>query len=155
MSNHSARKLFAFPGALMITMILGKNTLCHAQEQENHPIVTSMKLVTYPRLLRESGIHGTVKGLVTTDGERVVDIKIYSGPPLLVRAVKESLESWVFEKHKATRFELTYEFAIAKEMTDVVDNGQITLSLPTTVKILVKRLRTHTHDPVERSVKIN
>lgn len=139
----------------MITMALGMSLLCHAQEQENHPVVTSMKLVTYPRLLREAGIHGTVKGLVTTDGDKVVDLKIYSGPPLLVRVVKENVESWVFEKHKATKFELTYEFAIAKEMTDVVDNGQVTLNLPKTIKIEVRRLRTHTHDPVERSVKIN
>jgi hypothetical protein len=77
---------------------------------------------------------------VTTDGLKVSVLDAESGPPLLVKAAKENIQSWRFEKHKPTTFLVTFQYRLEDEGTCAVDNSTVILHLPAQVEISARAL---------------
>lgn len=116
---------------------------CLAQElPQRVPIVTAAQVPFYPALARQARLDGDVHLKVSTDGERVSAITVESGRTILVEASKANVETWRFEKHKPTSFEVTFRYRVLAESSCDMDNGRVVLNLPTQVEITAKGLKT-------------
>jgi hypothetical protein len=111
------------------------------------PLVIGGKMPLYPIMARTARIEGIVKVRVTTDGEKVGSIQAESGPPMLVRFVKENVLTWEFTKHNPTTFVTTFEFVLEGPDQCSYSNGVSVLRLPLEARISAHALKTC--DPAE------
>ncbi len=132
-------------------LILGALSIsCVAQKASPKlPIVTAASVPIYPRLALVARIHGIVKIRVKTDGKKVISLDSESGPPILVKAAKENIQTWEFEEHKPADFVTTYEFRIMEPAQCNFDNGMAVLHLPSEIQVTAGGIETC--DPVEES----
>ncbi|MDT8068391.1 MAG: energy transducer TonB [Terriglobia bacterium] len=93
----------------------------------------------YPPLPRSAHIAGTVTLRVVTDGEKVADVSVVDGQPMLARAAQENVKTWRFIKHEPTTFLTKFNFDLSPECDTKNENGTVTLSLPLEVTITVPR----------------
>jgi hypothetical protein len=84
---------------------------------------------------RAARIEGTVRLRVSTDGEKVVDVTVEQGQPLLAKAAQDNVRTWQFAKHSPTVFETTFAFHLLTDCEQVYENGRITLTLPAEVEV--------------------
>ena len=77
-----------------------------------HPVVLEMKTPTCPPMVKLSGISGTAKFLVETDGRKVKNILKAEGPPMLQRQLPSQLMTWRFEEHTPTEFIITFKINV-------------------------------------------
>jgi outer membrane biosynthesis protein TonB len=110
--------------------------------QPDLPIVKSAEVPFYPFMVGRAGVSGTVVAEVSTDGKKVVEIQIKSGPPLLIDSVRKNIKTWRFVSHQPTRFEVEFSFKLSNEAYDKIGNDIIALNLPTRVEITTKRVQT-------------
>ena len=53
----------------------------------------------YPPLAKQQGIEGTVKFEATIDKDgHVADLKVLSGPPLLIQSAVDAVKQWVYKQ---------------------------------------------------------
>ena len=54
----------------------------------------------YPSVAKGSGVQGTVafQAVIGTGG-KVADLKMVSGPPLLVQAAADAVRQWIYERY--------------------------------------------------------
>jgi hypothetical protein len=112
-----------------------------AQSRSSSPTVVSASVPFYPRTLQVAHIEGTIPLRVATHGRRVSSIEIESGQPMLAQAAKENVETWQFEEHSPTSFELTFRYKLLpakcdpKCNCDDSDKSTVLLQLPDEVEV--------------------
>jgi hypothetical protein len=122
--------------------------LCDAaQSKEPLPTVTNAAVPLYPRTPHIAHIEGTVRLRVSTDGKRISDVKVESGPPMLANAATDNVGTWEFSQHKPTTFEVKFNYRILPESVCYLDNSVVMLRLPTQVEVSTKGV--HPCDPSE------
>jgi hypothetical protein len=91
----------------------------------------------YPSLARAARIQGEVKLRVATDGEKVTDVAVEKGPPMLARVARDNIKTWQFAKHPPTVFVTTFAFHLVEQSgcEPLNENGRIVLTLPAEVDI--------------------
>lgn len=97
--------------ALLISLwVLSPTVSATECEQEllPRPRVVEMAVPQYPRMARISGITGTVRFLVKTNGAVIEKIVKSDGPPMLQRELSEFLKTWKFERHEPLEFQITF-----------------------------------------------
>ena len=105
------------------------------------PKVESASVPFYPPLAPGARIEGIVALRVTTDGKRVSAIDAESGPPMLVRAAKENVNTWQFERHTPTSLEVTFRYRLLSYKCDSQchceseEKESILLQLPTYLEV--------------------
>ena len=89
----------------------------------------------YPQLARTARIFGTVQVRVTVKEGKVVKTEVKSGPPVLVPATVENIQTWRF--HPLVNATFTTKFIYQLETKEVLDpqNSKVELQLPLLVKI--------------------
>jgi Gram-negative bacterial TonB protein C-terminal len=113
--------------------------------QEPLPTVTNAAVPLYPRTADLAHIEGIVRLQVSTDGARVSNVKVESGPPMLAKAAADNVRTWEFSQHKPTTFKVKFNYRILPESGCYVDNSVVMLRLPTEVEVSTKGV--HTCDP--------
>jgi periplasmic protein TonB len=89
----------------LITAVAFSLALAFAQDQAQHigGIVMQSQLAStvtpvYPALAKQQGVEGTVRFDATIDkGGHVADLKVLSGPPLLVQSAMDAVKQWVYK----------------------------------------------------------
>jgi hypothetical protein len=76
------------------------------------PKIASAVAPVYPPLARQGRAQGVVTLHVMTDGKRVSAFEAESGPGLLVRFAKENVQTWEFEPHTPTRFDVRFQYRL-------------------------------------------
>lgn len=144
-SNCRTLQRFIFLG---LAVILAEfPTISFARQAEKElPVVIAASVPLYPRTPLIAHIFGTVRIRVTTDGSAVSSMNSESGPPMLVKAAKENIQTWQFEKHKPTTFFVTFQYRLEDTATCRFENGTVTLHLPSQVEISAPGIQTC--DPV-------
>ncbi len=118
------------------------------------PLVVSASAPFYPPIPRQAHIEGVIRLRLLTDGNRVSQIHVESGPPLLVQAAEENVKTWEFKQHTPVTFETTFQYKLlpskcdSKCNCDDRENGTAHLHLPTEVEVSAKA--DITCDPTER-----
>jgi len=79
------------------------------------PRVVKIGVPRYPEMSAASGISGTVKFLVRTNGQKIGNILKSQGPPMLVRELLTFLEAWEFEPHTPETFEITFKMKVTHD----------------------------------------
>ncbi len=89
----------------------------------------------YPQLARTARIFGTVEVQVTVKDGKVVNTEMKSGPPLLVQATVENIQSWRF--YPLVNATFTTKFVYQLETKEALDpqNPRVELQLPLRAKI--------------------
>ncbi len=124
-----------------IALLLGSVVLAQDAKHEV-PLVIGGKIPVYPIMARAARIEGIVKVRVTTDGEKVGSVQIESGPPMLVKFVKENVLTWEFTKHNPTTFVTTFEYVLEGPDQCSYSNGVSVLRLPLEARISAHGLKT-------------
>jgi hypothetical protein len=145
-----ARRRLILRVAMMFLVALSPAArVCDAQSsQEPLPTVTSAAVPLYPRTADLAHIEGVVWLQVSTDGKRVSDVKVESGPPLLANAAADNVRTWEFGQHQPTTFKVRFNYRFLPESGCYVDNSVVMLRLPAEIEVSTKRV--HTCDPVEQ-----
>ena len=126
----------------------GGSSPAASQTKPALPKMVSASVPFYPELARQAGIEGTVWLRVETDGKRVSSVDAGSGPPLLVRAVKENVKTWEFEPHAAMSVEVTFLYRLLVPECDshcrcgTAEKESVLLQLPTRVELTARTLLT-------------
>ena len=94
-------------GALVL-FILGMGAIMVVGQQKPVPSITSASVPLYPRTPQMAHIEGVVWLQISTDGNRVVSVKVQSGQPMLAEAAQDNVKTWQFEPHTPTTFETTF-----------------------------------------------
>jgi hypothetical protein len=115
------------------------------QVSQNLPLVLGASVPLYPRAALLAHIIGNVKLRVSTDGTRISDVQILSGPPMLARAAQENIRTWQFKEHNPTVFLVTFEYRIEDPAGCAIGNSEAVLHMPLRVQISAKGV--HTCDP--------
>ncbi|WP_243325309.1 hypothetical protein [Geothrix sp. SG200] len=100
---------------LLLPLLLvsqSKSVGCNEEVPRLHPIVLEMKPPVCPPMVRLSGISGTAKFLVKTDGHKIQEILKSEGPPMLQRQIPPQLMTWRFEDHAPTEFTITFKITV-------------------------------------------
>ena len=84
------------------------------QSSVDRPRVSNMDVPFYSPLARAARISGSVELAITTDGERVSDVRVLKGHKLLADAAEKNIRSWKFYPHTRTQFTVEYTFKFAK-----------------------------------------
>jgi hypothetical protein len=89
----------------------------------------------YPQLARTARIFGTVQVQVTVKDGKVMNTEVKSGPPMLVPATIENIQTWRF--HPLVNATFTTKFIYQLETKEPLDpqNPKVELQLPLLVKI--------------------
>jgi hypothetical protein len=80
------------------------------------PTVIAAEVPQYPEAAFKANVSGTVRMTVTTDGQKVADVRVFdSGGPTspLAEAAVSNLHTWRFELHPKTTFDVSFRYAIA------------------------------------------
>ena len=117
-----------------------------ARQQVNRhlPTVTSASVPFYPRLAPTARIEGVVVLRLTTDGQRVSAINGETGPPMLVAAAKENVQSWQFEPHSPATIEVEFRYRLLVPKCnsdcncDTEERESVVLHLPTDIEVTAK-----------------
>jgi hypothetical protein len=121
-------------------------TISGQEERRTTPVVTAASAAFYPRTALLAHIDGVVRIEVATDGRKVSSITPQSGPPMLVEAAKENIQTWHFDEHKPTKFVTTFEYGLEDPAGCDVGNSVLVLRLPSYVKVTARRV--HSCDPI-------
>ncbi len=135
----SARIIVAM-GALALS--LGANMSTAQQSNEPLPVVVTASVPFYPPAARVAHIEGTVRLLITTDGKKVSAVTVQSGPPMLATAAEENVRAWQFKEHKPATFDTRFQYKLLSESECDMDDGVVTLHLPTEVQVTAKTWKT-------------
>jgi hypothetical protein len=101
--------MISYPSCLLLRKVIGIGMMMlggfaatsPAQTSEQAlPVVIDGKMPIYPVMARCARIQGVVTVKVTTDGKKVTALGEGSGPPMLVKFVKENISTWEFLQHK-------------------------------------------------------
>jgi Gram-negative bacterial TonB protein C-terminal len=128
--------------AISLIALLSASFVLAQDRNRELPLVITGKVPLYPIEARAARIQGTVKVKVTTDGERVTSVQAESGPPMLVKFVKENVLTWEFTRHKPTKFETTFEYLLEGPEECSYSNGKSVLALPLEVRISAHGIKT-------------
>src|SRR4051794_33375152 len=86
-------------------LVLLSSTFVPSIYAQTFPTVTTAQAPLYPPLPRMAHIAGTVTLRVVTDGEKVAEVSVVNGQPMLAKAAQDNVKTWRFMKHEATTFE--------------------------------------------------
>lgn len=89
----------------------------------------------YPQLARTARIFGTVEMQVTVKDGKVVNTKVKSGPPVLVQATVENIQSWRFYPLVNATFTTKFVYQLETKETLDPQNPRVELQLPLLAKI--------------------
>jgi hypothetical protein len=106
------------------------------------PVVTDAAVPFYPPRARLAHIAGVVRLQVSTDGEKISEVKLLEGQPVLALAAKENVKSWRLEWHARTTFEATFRYKLLPEFVCESVNPTVILRLPIEVEVSTKGLKT-------------
>ncbi len=123
-------------GALVLG--LGANMSGAQQSKEPLPVVVTASVPLYPPAARVAHIQGTVQLRILTDGKTVSGITVQSGPPMLAAAAEENVRTWRFKEHKSMTFDTTFQYKLLSQSECDMDNGVVTLHLPTDVQVTAR-----------------
>jgi hypothetical protein len=136
---------------MAVSVIAQESQKTTAQPQHPLPTVTSGEMPLYPDLPRKAAIEGKVVLRVTTDGERVTDIKVEDGQPMLAKAAEANLRTWHFARHSPTTFLTSFTFHLLFQGCELLNsNGQIVLNGPAEVDITATAWRPPRSAPAPR-----
>jgi hypothetical protein len=122
---------------LFVLFVLVASTVISVYAQTTLPTVTAAEVPLYPPLARAARIAGTVTLRVVTDGERVADVTVQDGQPMLARAAQDNIRTWRFTKHEPTAFVTKFTFDLLPDCDTENENGNVALKLPVEVIISV------------------
>ncbi len=126
----------------VLTLGLGASMSTAQQSSESLPVVVTASVPFYPPAARVAHIEGTVRLRIATDGKMVSAITVQSGPPMLATAAEENVRTWHFKEHKSSTFDATFQYKLLSESECDMDNGLVTLHLPTDVQVTAKAWQT-------------
>jgi len=105
----------------MLSVLLASVPSAVAQQSpEALPKVIQHAEPIYPPLARQARIDGEVRVAFTTDGERVVDVVVESGHPLLRTAAGDNVRTWKFAPHTPGNFHVTFRYKFATGDTEFI-----------------------------------
>jgi TonB family protein len=127
---------------VLILLGLGAGVSGSRQAKKLMPTVVSASVPFYSRAARAARIQGEVRLRVSTDGKRVSAVEVESGPPMLALAAKDNVQTWQFEPHTPTSFEVTFHYQLLSPPTcdsecncDRDEKESVLLQLPTNVDL--------------------
>jgi TonB family protein len=103
------------------------------------PVVTSASVPLYPVAARAMGIEGRVVLHVSTDGKGVSNVIAVRGPLMLQKTAKENVQTWQFEEHSPTSFDVVFRYKLY-DCRECSDNSTVSLKLPTDVEVSIPRV---------------
>jgi hypothetical protein len=112
------------------------------QPTQDLPVVTDAAVPFYPPRARLAHIEGVVRLQVSTDGEKVSEVKLLEGQPVLALAAKENVKSWRLKWHARTTFEATFRYKLLPDFVCESVNPTVILRLPIEVEVSTKGLKT-------------
>jgi len=84
-------------------------------------------------------LQGMVRMQVTTDGHKVVDVKLSPAHPVLAQAAEKNVRTWKFADHTPTSFTVTYFYVReGNYKRDPVTKCSAKMELPTKVTVSTK-----------------
>ncbi len=100
------------------------------------PTVTIFECPKYPPKAESMGLQGMVKMQVTTDGHKVVDIKLLPSHPVLAAPAEENVRTWKFADHTPMTFTVTYYYVHeGRFKKDPVTKCSAKMELPAAVTV--------------------
>jgi hypothetical protein len=100
------------------------------------PTVIAFECPKYPPKAESMGLQGMVKMQVTTDGHKVVDIKLLPSHPVLAAPAEENVRTWKFADHTPTTFTVTYYYVHeGRFKKDAVTKCSAKMELPNKVTV--------------------
>jgi hypothetical protein len=109
------------------------------QEPPNLPVVNGFECPKYPSDAESMRLQGMVKLNVTTDGHKVIDVKIVSGHPVLAKAADKNVRTWKFADHSPTAFAVTYFYVDQGYFKkDAITKCSAKMELPAKVTVSTK-----------------
>jgi hypothetical protein len=99
------------------------------------PQVAHTSVPYYPPLARVAHLEGVVHIRVTTDGLKVIAVKVEDGPKLLQDATEKTVQSWEFYKHEPTSFEVIFRYKIVDDPHPNLYGPTVLLRLPLEVEV--------------------
>lgn len=134
-------------GLAIALLIAPLSVIAQAQETKAPvPTLASAAVPFYPRVPQQAHIEGIVRLRISTDGNRVTNVEVESGQPMLVQAAKENVKTWQFERHAPTSFETTFRYRLFPSKCDSqcncggVEKGTVLLRLPTEAEVSAETL---------------
>lgn len=154
--QHNLRGQIGRVTGLAILLTLSLSMMVVAREQSGAPLprVIEAGVPIYPRALQLAHIEGTVRLRISTDGRRVASVDVQSGQPMLARAAQANMQTWKFEGHSPTNFEVIFRYNLLHSTCDAecncssIEKPSIVLQLPTEVAVNAPELMvcdSHTH----------
>lgn len=145
--SHAQKRTYRFSARIIVALAalalgLGANMSTAQQSREPLPVVVTASVPFYPPAARVAHIEGTVQLRIATDGKRASAIAVQSGPPMLAAAAEENVRTWLFKEHKSVTFDATFQYKLLSESECDMDNGVVTLRLPTEVQVTAKTWQT-------------
>ena len=99
------------------------------------PTVTTFECPKYPQKAESMRLSGMVEMQVSTDGHKVVDVKL-KGHPVLAQAADANVRTWKFADHDATTFRTVYFYVTQGYFKrDKVTNCAAKMELPSKVTV--------------------
>ena len=97
--------------------------------------VTAFSCPVYPEAAKQKGLGGSVQIKVTTDGKKIIDLKV-TGTPLLAQGAEENVRTWKFADDAPRNFTVTYSYVLEGEYEpDPVYKCRAKLQLPNVVEV--------------------
>ena len=97
--------------------------------------VTAFACPIYPQAAKEARVGGGVQMQVTTDGNKITDLKV-TGVPVLAKAAEENLRTWKFAADAPRSFTVWYWYVLEGEYEpDPVYKCRAKLQLPNKVEV--------------------
>ena len=126
--------------AIALSLVIGAaNAIANAQDSTiSVPVVKSAEIPIYPDVPSSARIQGEVKVKVHTDGAVIVQMEAISGPPLLIKAVKENLSTWRFKQHSPQSFVVSFRYILEGETDCRFENSEVKIRFPFEVEIKSK-----------------
>jgi hypothetical protein len=152
MSSATSYLLIKYVGIRLALMLIFSVVLPLASAQGpggGLPVLSAASMPLYPRTALLAHVQGSVKIRVQTDGENISSVDEQSGPPMLVKAAKDNLRTWRFEKHDPATFLVTFDYKIEEPGGCSVENSAVIMTTPLHVEITAKAV--HPCDPAARS----
>ncbi len=107
-----------------------------AADEVRLPRVVSAAVPLYRADARS--VEGTVRLLVITDGERVSEVKVESGIPILAELATANVRTWRMTRHLPTAFRSVFTYRLVRPATCADESETVTLRLPREVEISVR-----------------
>jgi hypothetical protein len=97
--------------------------------------ITAFECPTYPQSARKIRLQGMVRIQVTTDGKKIINLKV-TGHPMLAEAAEKNIRTWKFADDAPTNFSVTYLYVNEGEYeSDPVYKCRAKLQLPNKVEV--------------------